>query len=89
MVSVSQEPQSTSTAKFPEEPPGKLPDTVPAKKAINQSVNMNTYSPSLAYDKDINPYAKSATASALDAVGEAIVQVILAKFVPYSNRHIQ
>lgn len=31
---------------------------------------MNTYSPSFGYDKDINPYAKSAAASALDAVGE-------------------
>lgn len=81
-------PQSTSTAKFPEEPPGKLPDTAPAKKAINQSVNVNTYSPSLAYDKDINPYAKSATASALDTVGEKIV--ILAKlFLSYSVENQQ
>ena len=66
---VSKEPQSTPATKGP---PGKIPEAVPAKKAINQSVNMNTYSPSLGYDKDINPYAKSAAASALDAVGETL-----------------
>lgn len=64
---MSNESQSTAATKGP---PGKLPEAVPAKKAINQSVNMNTYSPSFGYDKDINPYAKSAAASALDAVGE-------------------
>ena len=54
----------------PASKPSKPPEAVPAKKAINHAVNVNTYAPSPIYDKDINPYAKSATASALDAVGE-------------------
>ena len=71
---VPSEPHSTATApdNFPDKLPGKLPDVhvMPAKKAMNQSVNVNTYSPSPLYDKDINPYAKLAAASALDDVGE-------------------
>ena len=60
-------PQPTSpiatTVRLPDKPTDSL-------KTINRSVNVNTHSPALAYDKDINPYAKMAAASALDAAGE-------------------
>ena len=44
-------------------------DSAPAKKAVNLAVNDSTRTPSSIYEKDINPYAKEARATAMDAVG--------------------
>lgn len=50
-------------------------DSVPAKKSVNLAVSDSSRTPSSIYEKDINPYAKAATATAMDAVGMHIVCV--------------
>jgi ankyrin repeat protein len=63
-VRAHRKPQLTSPTATTVRPADKPTDSL---KTINRSVNVNTHSPALAYDKDINPYAKMAAASALDA----------------------